>query len=230
MWLEIFISLFFSLLPTLIWLLFYLKRDPHPEPKKKIFFAFLGGYLVAFFAFFCEQILVLSLDFFISYLSLFIILLAFFEEFLKLLVFKKTIEKDKDYDEPVDAMIYLISISLGFAATENLFDFFKTPFDYFSFFQNAYSRFFSSVFLHGLTGAILGFFIGLSFYKEEKIKKKMTLLGFFLASFFHALYNLAILKDFANIFIDKLVIIFSFLTLVFIFVILGFRKIKKLKK
>jgi len=230
MFFNLFLSFFSSLLPALIWLFFYLKKDPHPEPKKKIFFAFLGGYLIAFFAFFCEQILVFSFNFFISYLWFFIFFLAFFEESLKLFVFKKTIERDRDYDEPVDAMIYLISISLGFAATENLFDYLKPVSNYFYFFQNAYSRFFSSVFLHGLTGAILGFFIGLSFYKEEKIKKRMTALGFFLASLFHALYNLAILKDFDIIFIDKTLIVFSFLTLLFLLVIFGFWKLKKIKK
>ena len=230
MLINLFFSLFFSLLPALIWLFFYLKKDPHPEPKKKIFLAFLSGYLIAFFAFFAESFLVFSFSLSFSYFPLFIILLAFFEESLKLFVFKRTIEKDKDYDEPVDAMIYLISISLGFSATENLFDFLKPNFHYFYFFQNAYSRFFSSVFLHGLTGAILGFFIGLSFYKDEKIKKRMTFLGFSLASLFHALYNLVIFKDFDNIFIDKIVIVFSSLTLVFLFVIFGFQKLKKIKK
>ncbi|MGB9598241.1 MAG: PrsW family glutamic-type intramembrane protease [Minisyncoccales bacterium] len=228
--LKIILTLFFSLLPPLIWLFFYLKRDSHPEPKKKILFAFFGGYLIAFPAFLAEQTFISYFNFLFLYPLFFVSLLAFFEEFLKFLVFKKTIEKDKEYDEPVDAMIYLITISLGFAGAENLFDFLKPNLTYFLFFQNALSRFLSSVFLHGLTGGILGFFLGLAFFKKKWIKKIMEAAGLFFATLSHSIYNLAILGNFGNIFITKLKIVFFLLVSLFCFILFAFRILKKIKK
>jgi len=40
-----------SFIPNFIWLIFFLKEDPHPEPSKSLIIAFFLGILAAYFMF-----------------------------------------------------------------------------------------------------------------------------------------------------------------------------------
>lgn len=225
---KILLPIFFSLLPPFLWLVFYLKRDAHPEPKIMIALAFFTGYLSAFFAYFFEQIFY---HYFFSILSfnLLVLIFAFGEEFLKLFVFKKIIQKNKEYDEPVDAMIYLVIIALGFSGLENLMDFLQPFANPLFFLKNAFFRFISSVFLHSLTAGLMGLFIGWAFYKKKIVQRIMELTGLFFATFFHFLYNLVILENFANIFLLGPKIIIFLLASLFLINLYGFHKLKQIK-
>ena len=44
-----------GILPSLIWLAFYLKKDVHPEPKSEVLKIFFYGALVTIPAFFLEK-------------------------------------------------------------------------------------------------------------------------------------------------------------------------------
>src|SRR3989344_2905459 len=111
-----------GLLPGFAWLTFYLREDCHPEPRRIIALTFVNGAAFAFFALVAQVFLD---DFFsannIARLSV-VALLAFsaVEEFLKFFAAYAAVHKNPVFDEPIDAMIYAIVASLGFATVENI--------------------------------------------------------------------------------------------------------------
>jgi RsiW-degrading membrane proteinase PrsW (M82 family) len=232
-----FVCIFFGLVPSAIWLSFYLRKDAHPESKRMILKIFFYGMLIALTAAAIEIIIEKSLNFankggFISPLAFsvlyYFIGVAFVEEFLKYFVVKKKVLSNSAFDEPTDAMIYMIVAALGFAALENilvLFPGLKT----FTFLETttiSSLRFIGATFLHALCSGTVGFFLALSILKP---RKRLLLIssGLAIATILHGLYNFSIMeidKNFYFIFVP--IVILSALAF---FVSFGFRKLKKIK-
>jgi len=111
------------------------------------------------------------------------------EELLKYLVVKWQVLKNPSFDEPLDAMIYLITSALGFAATENLLNIFLIPNLTFQLaFSQASVRFLSATLLHTLASGTLGYFVACSLLNLRH-KNFILLTGFSLAVILHSLYN-----------------------------------------
>jgi len=198
--------LILAVLPSLIWLFFYLKEDPHPEPRYWLFIIFLTGVALAPLVISLEMVLNKIFNFFItipleSGLLIFIIA-PLVEEVAKYGVVHLALNKNPVLDEPVDGMIYVIAAALGFAAIENVFAIFSfvpigTP-GYFDVAFNFVSmRFISAVALHGLASGISGYY----FAKFYFIKRDARLIiwGLFLATSLHGVYNFLIVKNNENI-------------------------------
>ncbi|MBI4034201.1 MAG: PrsW family intramembrane metalloprotease [Candidatus Brennerbacteria bacterium] len=109
-----------AILPSLAWLFFFLREDVHPEPKRLIAYVFSLGALSTIPVLFVQVGLQEFLQVFLTNLPA-VVLLAFSEELFKFLAAWFGTKKDPAYDEPVDAMIYMVAAALGFAAVENLF-------------------------------------------------------------------------------------------------------------
>lgn len=116
-----------SILPGILWLFYFYRKDLYePEPKKLIGRVFIGGMLMVIPAGYLEGFgrngLVLARNtgdlFMIFIYSLFLI--GLIEEGLKFLVLGFVLRPFKELDEPVDGVIYGITVGLGFAALENL--------------------------------------------------------------------------------------------------------------
>lgn len=111
-----------SLLPGLAWLFFYLQEDVHPEPKRLLVLVFFAGAASAFVAYFAQERLNIYLGRWgievFSVVSL--LILAGIEELAKFGAAWLSIHRSADFDEPVDAMIYMVVAALGFATLENL--------------------------------------------------------------------------------------------------------------
>jgi RsiW-degrading membrane proteinase PrsW (M82 family) len=220
---------FFAILPSFLWLNFYLKEDQRPEPKSMVLKVFLLGMLFAFLALFVEKLLIDGIEVLKlpqkieDFIKIFLIV-ALIEEFLKFLVVREAVFESKELDEPIDCMIYMIIAGLGFAATENLLLLFPLKSKFFGeIFQISFLRFVSATFLHALSSATLGFFIGLSFFRKKE-RLKLISFGLFFATLLHGLYNFSIIE-----FGEKVGLIFS-ATLILIsayFVSLSFRKLRE---
>jgi RsiW-degrading membrane proteinase PrsW (M82 family) len=177
-----------GILPTFIWLAFYLKKDLHPEPRHMIALTFLGGMAVAPIALFAESgaVAVLESSVAASYLRDVVLLFmasAFIEEFLKFSVLRFIVIHNRAFDETVDAMVYLIITALGFAAIENVFilgpilaEGAQTAF------VTGVFRFWGANFLHALSSGILGYFFVRGAWLE----------GLVLATLTHGFFNGAI--------------------------------------
>ncbi len=186
-----------GILPALIWLTFYLHEDAHPEPKAMIFQVFLLGmaivpvvlqveilydkFLSRFFPFLVANQQVSLISIFAG--------IAIIEEFFKFLVVKIRVFYDRNFDEPVDAMVYMIVSALGFAALENIIYLFRPGNEaLLDGLNTALVRFVSATLLHALASGFVGYGIARSFFSTKKAPL-LIVLGFFVAIMSHFLYN-----------------------------------------
>src|SRR3989344_5265707 len=217
------IYIFFGLAPSIIWLLFFLRKDSHPESNPMILKIFFWGMLAAIPAALME----LGLSEFLSGPIYIFLGIALVEEFSKYAVVRKKIINHPEFDEPVDIMLYMIISALGFAALENLLILLPLvyPFKFFETFVVSGFRFVGATFLHALSSGLLGYFLALSFF-EPKNRTKLFLKGLIAVTFLHGLYNFSIIE------IDngfKFALPIGILIGLIVFVFLGFKKVEKLK-
>ncbi|MBI4138414.1 MAG: PrsW family intramembrane metalloprotease [Candidatus Wildermuthbacteria bacterium] len=190
----------FGFAPSILWLAFYLRKDRHPEPGsliRKVFFWGMASTIPA-------VILELSSKSLFSALSLpnpaetFLYMffgIAIIEEFTKFLVVRLTVYKNRNMDEPVDLMVYMIAAALGFAAAENMLMLFRlgplaltTDILFLS-----SMRLVGATFLHALVSGLFGFFLALTIFDPKKKLLYFTL-GIGAAGTLHYLFNFYILK------------------------------------
>jgi len=212
-----------SLFPALVWFYFFNQEDLHPEPKKRIAFTFLLGIFFSFFAFFLENQFQIITHW--SVVSVFAILvIATIEEIVKFFAAFLTNEKSKDFDEPIDAMIYMISAALGFATVENFFivsnEFYLSTHSIFSVLNVLSLRFVGATLLHLLSSGILGYYWALSHFEG---KKNLFPLGIIFAILIHFVFNLFVVRfGYSNLIYNTIILIF-----VAFWVLVDFEKLKK---
>ncbi len=229
---QLALSVMLGVLPSLIWLAFYLKKDSHPESNSMILKIFLWGMIIPL------PIVMMELGFYdlagsISLpqkLNLFLnafIGIAFSEEFLKYLVVRSKAIYSSELDEPIDVMLYMIIASLGFAASENIIMLLKI--NPLMAFPEALSltliRFLGATFLHGLCAGLVGFFVALA-YLETKKHTLLVATGLGTAIFLHGLYNFSIIALEGS---KRLIVPLVILLGLAIFVSLAFKRVKKMK-
>lgn len=227
-----FFYIIFGALPSVIWLLFYLRKDQHPESNSMILKIFFYGMLIAAPAVMIEIGILPEIERFdlppviASILTVFIGV-AFIEELLKYFVVRDKVIKHHEFDEPVDAMLYMIISALGFAASENMLILFSKGPEFLltETISIAIFRFWGATFLHALCSAVVGYFLAISFF-ENRNKSKLVLLGLGISTLLHGIYNFSIIEmsDAYKFFIP----LFTIIGLA-IFVSGRFKKIKNLK-
>ena len=190
--------LLFAFLPPILWLLFYLREDRHPEPKRLLLLAFIGGMASALVAVLVELALIgheglISLNQNIPRDALVIFLIiGLVEEYIKYLPVKLLILQKTDFDEPVDAMIYMMTAALGFAALENaLFIFPVLQHDIFAGLGVTANRFLGANLLHALSSGTVGFFLARAWFSPRR--HHFVALGILIAALLHAIFNSLIL-------------------------------------
>ena len=226
------IYVFFGLIPSVIWLLFFLRKDSHPEHNPTIIKIFLYGMMAAIPAALielgiAEQLKNLNFPHFLNQLIYIFLGIALAEEFFKYLVVRKKILKHPEFDEPTDVMLYMIISALGFAALENLLILLPlaNPFKFFETFVISGFRFVGATFLHALASGVLGYFMAMSFF-QPKNRTKLLLAGFIASVSLHGLYDLSIIEvDNGFKFAAPIIILAGLI----VFVSLGFKKVEKLK-
>ena len=224
------IYILFGLAPSIIWLLFFLRKDSHPESNSMIlkifFFGMLAALPVAMLEIgFYEQLKSLGFPIFLSRIIYVFLGIAFVEEIFKYLVVKKWVNRDSELDEPVDIMLYMIIAALGFAASENLLILFPllNPFQFFETAVVSILRFVGATLLHTLTSGLIGYFMVLSFLEAKNHSKIAK--GLFTATALHGLYNFSIMEVSGSL---KFLIPIFILVSLAVFLSLGFDKVKKL--
>jgi RsiW-degrading membrane proteinase PrsW (M82 family) len=215
-----------GLIPSLIWLFFWLQEDRlHPEPKRIILRSFIAGMFSIIFVVSIERIIYNSAPAgaFFTFL-----LFATVEELFKYWAAYFSCLRSKFNDEPIDSVIYLISSALGFAALENIF-FLNTPLlgsNNLTSIITGNLRFIGANLLHVISSAIIGVFIAFAFYRPKWQKRLFLFMGLILAITLHALFNFSIINNTGS----SLIIIFGLVWLLVIVLILTFEKIKSLRK
>jgi len=233
---NIIIYIIFGLLPSLIWLFYYLRKDLHPEPKRMILRIFLWGALITIPVFFvqigfADLLDKVDINSTIENLIYWFLIIAFSEEFFKYLVVKIKVLNNPNLDEPLDIMLYMVVAALGFAALENVLYLFA-PIGQFS--LNALIsrtlvitliRFIGATFLHTLCSAVIGYAVAISLY-DQKNRRLEAGFGILMAVVLHGLYDFSIMT--LDGYIKFIIPVLIILTLAF-FVFSGFEKLKKMK-
>lgn len=213
-----------ALTPVFVIIIFIYFQDKYsPEPSKLIFGTFLLGVISIIPAVFLElffESLFYSID--ISFIAT--ILYAFIgvglsEEFCKFLFLRLFIYKNKNFDEPMDGVVYAITLSMGFAAIENILYVFNSNDPYFT----AFVRSFTAIPAHASFGAIMGLYFGLSKFTFLHKRSILYLKAIITAALAHGLYDVFLF------FGCKICPILTFVSLL-IFIIVGLRIISRFKK
>ena len=225
------LAIIFGVLPSIIWLLFYLRKDVHPESNRMVLKIFFYGMLAALPAIFLEMGIFKTfakLNLPLIYLAILntFVGVALIEETMKFLVVKEKVLLSSEFDEPIDALLYMIIAALGFAASENIL--ILLGFGSQLFLPQALEisalRFLGATFLHALTSGTVGYFLALSLFKIEK-RLKLISLGLLISIALHGLYNFSIMEIGGDLkFLIPVVILISLAILVS----LGFKRLKKL--
>ena len=210
-----------GIVPALIWLFFWLTEDTHPEPVRFITIAFFAGQLAVLIALPLQRIVYDLLP--IGQTGLFVFW-AGIEEILKFITAWIVAIHTRVDDEPVDALMYMIIVALGFVALENtlfLFDPLHAG-DLLTTFTTSNLRFIGASLIHVLSSAVVGIALGLAFYSRMRVKILAGLIGVILATALHAYFNLFIMKESES----NLFLIFGFVWIGIIGLMLMFEKIK----
>jgi RsiW-degrading membrane proteinase PrsW (M82 family) len=191
---TILISVIGGLLPSLAWLFFWLREDKlHPEPRGRLIACFIAGMVGVVIAYPLEKIA------FGAYGLVFTTLLiwAIVEEIIKYAAAEVAGLSSKDFDEPVDGLIYMITAALGFSALENTLYIFGHLTDGVSFIQSLAGgnmRFIGASLLHVVSSSAIGYATAKVFYMKLKSKIFWRIVGLTVAITLHTLFNLFIIQ------------------------------------
>lgn len=182
-----------GILPALAWLWFWLREDSsHPEPRRLIALAFFAGMLAVAIVIPIERavapLIVQTTFIFIAW--------SVIEEVVKFGVAGVTVLRRREDDEPIDPVIYMVTVALGFAAAENAL-FLLSPLSGDTVLQTILTgnlRFIGATLLHVLSSAAIGVAIGLAFYKKKSVERLYVLSGVILAAVLHSTFNFLILN------------------------------------
>ena len=183
-------TLLITVVPSLIILSFFTFSDKFKEPKKTILLMFFLGFLICLPAgilnsFMYDQFHTgsdLSEKLYSSFLAP-----AWTEEILKFLILYTVVLRRHEFNEPMDGIVYGVTISLGFATYEN-YDYVFRLAELWNVDpqQMAIWRSYSAVPMHGLNGAIMGFYFGYYVFKGDK---KYLVLALLVPYLIHGFYN-----------------------------------------
>lgn len=209
------IAILGGIFPALAWLWFWMKEDTHPEPKRLIALAFIGGMLTVLLVVpiqkFAAGILVTQTAMFAAWSTI--------EEFAKYAVAWLLVLHRRENDEPIDAVIYMVALALGFAGLENAL-FLLSPLAGETLVQTVITgnlRFIGATLLHVFSSAVVGLFLAYAFYKSVLVRELYTAAGVILASLLHIAFNFLILntadehilRTFAGVWVGVIVVLFA---------------------
>lgn len=187
-------SLLGGILPAIVWLLFWLREDrKHPEPNNLILKTFILGMLSVIAVIPFQKGVALI---FPGLATLSIVIWAALEEIFKLGAGYFGGLMTKEENEPVDALIYMITAALGFVALENTL-FILGPLSGNDISQGIITgnlRFIGASLLHVVSSGIVGFSLSLFFYKIHYKKVIAGAIGLLVAIGFHIFFNMLIIR------------------------------------
>jgi RsiW-degrading membrane proteinase PrsW (M82 family) len=147
-----------------------------------IFLTFILGYIASIFISVTDTKSVLQ-----QFLKAFFVV-ALVEEFSKYLIVRFYAQKNKEFNEPFDGIVYAVMVSMGFAALENILYTFQYGV------ATGVIRAFTAVPAHATFGILMGFFMGKAKFSIHK--RKLNLLGLLMATLFHGAYDFFLFINF----------------------------------
>lgn len=222
--LDIIWYIFLGFLPGLFWLWFYYKKDLHPEPIKWVAKVFLWGMLATIPSIVIEVIF----EFFFAewfepgtIVYVFIItfvVVAPVEEFMKYFVVKRTVYRNKVFDEKIDGVVYMIAAGLGFATFENILAAVESGGSI------VLARAVTATLLHAVASGLVGFYLGQAKFRPQK-RTFFISIGLLLGILVHGIYNFVITIN-TEMTIPLIIIL---LAVVYIILAIGIRRMRRVE-
>jgi RsiW-degrading membrane proteinase PrsW (M82 family) len=185
------LNLSLALTPIIIIILFVYFQDKYSrEPTKTLFIAFLLGICSLIPAIIFEILYEKLFGFTSGINNITTILYAFIgvgltEELSKFIFLKWYIYKHKNFNEPMDGVVYAVMVSMGFAAVENIFYVFNSDDQIYT----AIVRSLTAVPAHASFGVIMGLYFGYARFTFKKNRFRYLLISIALASLSHGFYD-----------------------------------------
>lgn len=212
-----------GVLPALVWVWFWNREDAkHPEPKRLILAAFIAGMVTVAAVIPFQK---LAIAFFSG--TAVVLAWAAIEEVMKFAFAYFTVLRNKEDDEPIDPLIYMITLALGFAAAENTL-FLIDPIANQGFVESILTgnfRFLGATLLHVLSSSVIGVALGLSFYVHGVKKIWYGFIGLILAIVLHGAFNFFILNSDGT----ELMRVFAFVWIGLVILLILFEKLKRIR-
>lgn len=213
-----------GLVPALFWLWFWRREDrARPEPRALIASAFLAGMIVVWPVLLLQEY---GLNRFTG--GTLILVWVIIEEVLKYSAALIVVLWNRAVDEPIDTIIYMITIALGFSALENALFIFN-PLQAGNVMESVLTghfRFLGATLVHVLSSGVLGVCMALAFYKRRSIRTLYATVGLILAIVLHALFNFSIMGASG----EKILMVFLSVWIGIIILLLMFEKAKLVER
>ncbi len=182
-----------GIVPTFLWLWFWLSEESHQNPAGLLILAYAIG-MMSLFIILPMKLFVESFPFKpVEILIIYVIL----EELIKLTTVAFITFRSKHLTDPIDYTIYLVTGALGFSGLENTFYLIQPILD-----QNVSGtlltgnlRFLGATVLHTVTAGIVGIMLGSAFYSGKFIKSIHFILGIIFAIVLHSVFNYLIMLE-----------------------------------
>ncbi|MFC4721807.1 PrsW family intramembrane metalloprotease [Geojedonia litorea] len=184
-----------AIAPVLIVIIYiYIKDKYEKEPKRLLLMSFVFGAIVSIII---TTILYLGFDILLplkndhsiwqQFVKAFFVV-ALSEEFSKYVIVRYVSQPRRAFNEPFDGIIYAVMVSMGFAATENIFYVIVGGYEV------AVLRAFTAVPAHATFAILMGYYMGKAKFAKNRTLMNFTGLG--LAVFFHGAYDFFLFIDF----------------------------------
>jgi RsiW-degrading membrane proteinase PrsW (M82 family) len=119
-------------------------------------------------------------------------MVALVEEFSKYVVVRYFAQRNKEFDEPFDGIVYAVMVSMGFATLENVLYVFVYGF------ETGVFRAFTAVPAHATFAILMGYYMGKAKFSNNRIFFNM--MGLLIATAFHGAYDFFLfIKSFPGI-------------------------------
>jgi len=187
--------LLLAIAPVMVVLVFiYIKDKYEKEPFKFLLKNFLLGATVSVLLTFvisiiaAQFIVIDNLDALIQNFIDAFILVALVEEFSKYLIVRFYAQRNAEFNEPFDGIVYAVMVSIGFACLENILYVYQHGLG------TGILRAFTAVPAHATFGILMGYFMGKAKFSNNRVFLNLT--GLLVATLFHGAYDLFLFIDF----------------------------------
>ncbi|KGL64252.1 PrsW family intramembrane metalloprotease [Polaribacter sp. Hel1_85] len=179
---------------TIIILYIYFKDKFEKEPigllfKNFLLGATLGILITAILGGFASELFPLTdkISIFQQFLKAFVVV-GLVEEFSKYIIVRYYSQRNKEFNEPFDGIVYAVMVSMGFATLENVLYVLQHGV------ATGVLRAFTAVPAHATFAILMGYFMGKAKFSKNRIVLNLT--GLFFATLFHGAYDFFLFINF----------------------------------
>lgn len=200
---DIWLILAIALAPGLFWLWYFYKKDVYePEPLSLLAKLFFLGMVSTVLALIFEDIT----SRFITGILFFALAVPIIEESVKFFMVLQFAYKNREFDEPMDGIVYATATALGFATLENVIYLFNQA-SLSSLFTTGIFRAILTVPAHALFSIFWGYGLGIAKFRPPGKRAMIIIGGLILGIAVHAIFNFLLDQSYPGFAILILIVI-----------------------